>query len=77
MERFIPTPFSDPADNQFIRLAGKEENNIQANCIDNLPLAMAYVPMQKWNTTYEPETALENGTIFPDLNMPFAGSRGE
>lgn len=87
MERFIPAPFSNPADNQFVRMIGKDENNtqtnctesncIQANCIDSLPLAMAYVPMQKWTTTYGPDAGFSNGTIFPELNLPFVGRRGE
>ena len=37
---------------------------------DQLPIAMAYVPKQKWNGTYELAQALEKGTIFPDLDKP-------
>lgn len=77
LDRFIPMPFSDPDDNNFIQMAGdNNNNNTQANCIDNMPLAMAYVPMQKWNTTYEPDAGFNNGTIFPELNLPWLG-RGE
>lgn len=39
-------------------------------------LAMAYVPMQKWNHTYEPQVGFEQGTIFPELNLPFMGREG-
>ncbi|MEG1774136.1 MAG: spore coat associated protein CotJA [Oscillospiraceae bacterium] len=39
--------------------------------IDCLPLAMAYIPIQSWQATYEPETALRQGTIFPALDLPF------
>ena len=39
-------------------------------------LAMAYVPMQKWGQTYEPQMGLEQGTIFPELNLPFQGRKG-
>lgn len=44
-------------------------------CSDPFPmaLAMAYVRCQKWGMTYEPETALERGTFFPDLDKPFIG----
>lgn len=76
LERFIPMPFSDPGDNNFVRVTRNECNNTQTDCIDSLPLAMAYVPMQKWNTTYEPDAGLNNGTIFPELNLPWLG-RGE
>ncbi len=39
-------------------------------------VAMAYVPWQQWKDVYEPEVALKNGTLFPELNKPFlAGGR--
>ena len=34
-------------------------------------LGMATVPTQKWETPYAAETALQYGTIFPGLNLPF------
>jgi hypothetical protein len=40
------------------------------------PVAMAYVPWQKLTSVYEPDKALEIGTIFPELNLPFYGGRG-
>lgn len=43
--------------------------------IDNLSLAMAYVPWQHWCEVYCPERALECGTLFPELNKPFCGRR--
>ena len=45
----------------------------QMDCLSTLPIAMAYVPMQRWETPYEPAEGLENGTIFPSLNLPFLG----
>ena len=38
---------------------------------------MAYVPFQQWSETYEPARALDDGTLFPVLNKPFYGRRGE
>ncbi len=35
--------------------------------------AMAYVPWQYFTTVYEPDKALEIGTIFPELDKPFLG----
>lgn len=35
------------------------------------PVAMAYVPWQQWQTAYAPERGLMQGTIFPDLDLPF------
>lgn len=34
-------------------------------------LAIVSVPKQRWNTVYDEEKALNKGTIFPDLDMPF------
>ena len=41
--------------------------------LGDLPLAMCYVPMQQWNTTYPLDKGLERGTIFPELDLPFKG----
>ncbi len=38
---------------------------------DILPLAIATVPMQPWETPYDAATALKQGTIFPCLDKPF------
>ena len=35
------------------------------------PLAMAYAPLQVWRNAYEPEMALERGTLFIELDKPF------
>ena len=36
------------------------------------PLAMAYVPMQQAATpAYDPDEALQRGTLFPGLDLPF------
>ena len=43
------------------------------NCINKLPLAMAYVPMQQFGEMYSPEVALERGTLFPEHDLPFEG----
>ena len=42
----------------------------------HLALAMAYVPWQLWDQTYNLEKALQVGTIFPELDKPFLGKRG-
>lgn len=38
--------------------------------------AMAYVPFQQWGEVYEPERALDAGTLFPVLDKPFYGRKG-
>ena len=36
-----------------------------------LCLAIASVPMQLWETPYDPAVGLKQGTIFPSLDLPF------
>ena len=43
--------------------------------MDNLTVAMAYVPWQRFKMYENLEEAYCNGTIFPDLNKPFLGRR--
>lgn len=49
------------------------ENAFDHTYLGRLPLAMAYVPFQNWGNLYEPFRALQRGTIFPDLDLPFCG----
>ena len=51
----------------------KPEN--ECPCSDK-SLAMAYVPWQHFDQVYELPMALSIGTIFPELNKPFRGSKG-
>jgi len=48
----------------------------EADVLRGIPLAMAYVPWQQFECTYEPAQALRAGTIFPELDKPFYGKRG-
>lgn len=41
----------------------------------HVSLAMMYVPYQRFENIYEPEKALNQGTLFADLDMPFYGSK--
>lgn len=53
--------------NDELNMIGKKEK---------MPIAMAYVPWQKFNGLYEDlEKAFAVGTIFPELNKPFVGRR--
>lgn len=52
-----------------------QENKCE-NKLDKFPLAMAYVPWQKFGRLFEDlEKAYYAGTIFPDLDKPFTGRR--
>lgn len=41
-----------------------------------MPIAMAYVPWQKWCNLYEAEKGFQRGTIFEELDKPFKGIGG-
>ena len=46
------------------------------NQIDKFPVAMAYVPWQRFDKLYDDlEKAYCYGTVFPELNKPFTGRR--
>lgn len=44
--------------------------------VEGLPLAMAYVPWQRWGSLYSPEKGFAQGTIFKELDYPFYGKGG-
>lgn len=41
----------------------------------NGPLAMAYVPMQRFVNLFSADEGYDKGTIFKDLDLPFLGGR--
>lgn len=55
--------------------AASAASNNNSGFSDSFPLAMAYVPWQQWNNTYDLDRALMTGTIFPELDKPFRGVR--
>lgn len=53
------------------RGGAKDRCTVRENlCLDSMPLAYAYVPMQKFRMLYPHDTALKNGTLFEELNKP-------
>jgi hypothetical protein len=50
------------------------ENNMSVFPADT-PLAMCYVPFQSYGDVYTENQALEEGTVFPDLDFPFEGRK--
>ena len=46
------------------------------DALEDFPIAMAYVPWQKWRNLYEPCKGFQRGTIFEDLSKPFHGRGG-
>ena len=50
------------------------ENSRPVN-MSRFPIAMGYVPVQKWQQTYSLEEGFVRGTIFPELDLPFEMGR--
>ncbi len=41
----------------------------------HVSLAMCYVPYQHFENVYDDEKALDRGTLFADLDLPFVGGK--
>ncbi len=56
---------------QMPSMGKSSENNKPSSgkCVQRL--GYAYVPVQQMNEVYPPEKALERGTMFPELDLPF------
>lgn len=51
----------------------KRKRKFSTTELDELPLTISYIPMQKIEGTYKDAEALERGTLFPNLDKPFKG----
>lgn len=64
--------------NYYCAVAGattQKVNDFDKTPLEDLPLTMAYVPLQRLGQVYEEEKALSCGTLFPELDKPFIGKR--
>ena len=57
------------------------ETLVSAECTthihwNDMPIAMAYVPKQKYGELFDLTKAMQIGTIFPELCKPFCGKGG-
>lgn len=48
-------------------------NDMRNDNMQNMALAMAYVPIQQWETPFEAEVGFTRGTLFPSLDKPYTG----
>ena len=56
-------------------MAPMPDSTVSSNPMTGFPLAMAYVPYQHFDDLNEPCKALEQGTLFRALYMPFRGQK--
>ena len=47
---------------------------VKKDCLEDMPLAMAYVRKQSWRRIYKPDVAIARGTLFNELDKPFSGT---
>lgn len=73
-QQVMPNPMSCPCDGQ--PTGGMPDCARGCDNTQSMVVAMAYVPWQHFNQVYEPEAALMQGTLFPELDKPFYGSGG-
>ena len=65
---------SDVATGGIIIGSGERDCN-KETVLSGLPIAMAYVPWQCYGNIYPLHQALQNGTMFRELDLEFAGRR--
>ena len=58
-----------------IIIGGCAEGCDKETVLSGLPIAMAYVPWQRFDNIYPLPQALRNGTMFRELDLEFAGRR--
>lgn len=74
----VRRPAQQQAQRQPVRSAAAELAKAvldKEGAFDQFAVGMTYTPWQRWGETYNAEKALERGTLFPVLDMPFAGRR--
>jgi hypothetical protein len=71
----LPAPAPAPASSVAPSSSFAPSNDYKA-CLANFPLAMCYVPMQKWETPYKEDVGFQTGTIFPSLTFKFDAEKG-
>lgn len=71
-QRACCTGAEDARSRSVMREHALSPSNI-GQCVNSLPLAMAYVPSQRFENLYEVAEAWQNGTLFADLNKPYEG----
>ena len=49
------------------------ENTVTSQECNDMVLAMAYIPVQQFDTLFEIEAGFDRGTVFPELEKPFMG----
>ena len=72
--RPVPEPCNHPVSQKIQPIPAKPDCGCGIkDPLEDFPIAMAYVPWQRWGDIYEPCKALARGTLFAALDKPFKG----
>ena len=75
-QRAVPAEVSNSRYEHTVCVEEHSSDHCIYDTLKGLPVAMAYVPWQRFSQTYDLCRALQSGTIFPELDKPFRGKRG-
>ena len=53
---------------------GNKGGVVGPDCLRGMSLAMVYSPYQHFRDIYTPDVALDRGTLFSELDLPFEGA---
>lgn len=56
-------------------VSDENEPDTEPSFPENASLAMTYVPYQRFEGLYDEDTALDRGTLFKALDLPFYGGK--
>lgn len=71
-----PMPVPEPKPDCGCRNNVQDKHHCRHDALEDLPIAMAYVPWQKWRDVCEVCKGFQKGTIFEELVKPFYGKGG-
>lgn len=54
----------------------RQTPQMTSECSEQMVLAMAYVPWQKWQNIFDADKGFHCGTIFQELHKPFEHAGG-
>lgn len=69
--RGVPMPYGRRTANDGVYV--DTDNTVGSHTCNDMVLAMAYIPVQRFNTLFEIEEGFARGTVFPELEKPFMG----
>ena len=70
-----PEPICTPNNNERMEHGCDCKERWMSDPMQGFPLAMAYVPWQKFQKLYNEHEAFQNGTIFKELDLDYYGRR--